>query len=408
MRSVVITGIGVVSPIGIGKEPFAAALVEGRSGVKPITHFDSADFTTRFSAYVDDFDPSDCLNPKEARRMARFQQFAVFAAEEAVADAGLDFDDDEADRVGVIVGSGIGGLWVMEEQNQRLLEGGQRKVSPFLVPMMIVDLAAGLISIRHGAKGINYSPVSACATGAHAIGEAAEAIRRGQADVVIAGGVDAAITPLGVAGFAAARALSTRNDEPERASRPFDAGRDGFVMGEGCGILVLETRERAAARGARIYGEVVGYGATGDAYHITAPEPSGDGAIRAMRHALDQAGLAPGDIGYINAHGTSTPQGDVIETRAVKTVFGSDAPPVSSTKSMTGHLLGGAGAVEAVVCSLVLERGFLPPTINLDDPDPECDLDYVPHSMRPATVDAVMSNSFGFGGHNATLVFARD
>jgi len=407
VRSVVVTGIGVVSPIGIGKDEFAASLAAGRSGVGPITHFDASEFTTRFSAYIDDFDPSVVLNPKEARRMARFQQFAVVAAEEAVADAALTFDEDEADRIGVIVGSGIGGLQVMEDQFERLLEGGTRKVSPFLVPMMIVDLAAGLISIRHGAKGINYAPVSACATGSHAIGEGAEAIRRGQADVIIAGGVDAAITPLGMAGFAAARALSTRNDEPERASRPFDSGRDGFVMGEGCGVLVLEERERALARGARIYGQVVGYGATADAYHITAPEPSGDGAVRAMRHALEQSGLAVEDIGYINAHGTSTPQGDVIETRAVKTVFGASAPPVSSTKSMTGHLLGGAGAVEAVVCALVLDRHLLPPTINLDDPDPECDLDYVANTARSARVDAVMSNSFGFGGHNATLIFSR-
>ncbi|MDF1542513.1 MAG: beta-ketoacyl-ACP synthase II [Anaerosomatales bacterium] len=407
MRSVVITGVGVVSPVGVGKEPFVDALEQGRSGVRPITHFDASEFTTRFAAYIDEFDPSATLNPKEARRMARFQQFAVVAADEAVADAGLEFDETEADRIGVIVGSGIGGLHVMEEQKQRLMEGGPRKVSPFLVPMMIVDLAAGLISIRLGAKGINYAPVSACATGSHAIGEGTEAIRRGQADVVVAGGVDAAITPLGVAGFAAARALSTRNDEPARASRPFDAGRDGFVMGEGCGVVVLEERERAVARGARIYGEVVGYGATGDAYHITAPEPSGDGAVRAMLHALEQSGLAPADIGYINAHGTSTPQGDVIETRAVKTVFGTDAPPVSSTKSMTGHLLGGAGAVEAVVCALVLERDFLPPTINLDEPDPECDLDYVANAARRQQVDAVMTNSFGFGGHNATLIIAR-
>ncbi len=407
MRSVVVTGIGVVSPVGIGKEAFAASLAEGRSGVRPISHFDATEFTTRFSAYIDEFDPTPALNPKEARRMARFQQFAVIAADEAIADAGLDFGEGEADRIGVIVGSGIGGLYTMEEQHDKLVEGGMRKVSPFLVPMMIVDLAAGLISIRHGAKGINYSPVSACATGSHAIGEAAEAIRRRQADVIIAGGVDAAITPLGLAGFAAARALSTRNEEPERASRPFDVNRDGFVMGEGCGILVLEDRERALARNARIYGEVSGYGATADAYHITAPEPSGDGAVRAMRHALEQSGLSPRDIGYINAHGTSTPQGDVIETRAVKEVFGTDAPPVSSTKSMTGHLLGGAGAVEAVVCALVLERELLPPTINLEDPDPECDLDYVPHASRALRVNAVMSNSFGFGGHNATLIFSR-
>lgn len=407
MRDVVITGIGVVSPIGIGADAFAAGLAAARSGVKPITHFDASEFTTRISAHVDEFDAAAYLNSKEARRMARFQQFAVVAADEAVGDAKLVFDDEEADRVGVIVGSGIGGLEVMEDQKTRLAEGGPRKVSPFLVPMMIVDLAAGLISIRHGAKGINYAPVSACATGSHAIGEATEAIRRGQADVIIAGGVDAAITPLGVAGFAAARALSTRNEQPELASRPFDAGRDGFVIGEGCGIVVLEERTRAESRGARIYAKMAGYGASADAYHITAPEPSGSGAVQAMRHALDQAGLAKNDIGYINAHGTSTPQGDVIETRAVKAVFGMNAPPMSSTKSMTGHLLGGAGAVEAVACALVIKDDLLPPTINLTDPDPECDLDYIPNEPRRARVNAVMSNSFGFGGHNATLILTR-
>lgn len=407
MRKVAVTGLGVVSPIGTGIDTFADALAEGRSGVSEITHFDASEFSTRFAASVADFDPLAFLDPKEARRMARFQQFAIAAALEAVSDAHLEFDTDEAERVGVIVGSGIGGLHAMEEQNQRLLEGGPRKVSPFVVPMMIVDLAAGLISIRLGAKGINYSPVSACATGTHAIGEAAEAIVRGQADVVIAGGVDAAITPLGVAGFASARALSTRNKDPQAASRPFDAGRDGFVMGEGAGVLVLEEWGRATARGARIYGELAGYGATADAYHITAPAPDGDGAIRAMRQALERAELGASDIGYINAHGTSTPQGDVIETRAVKAVFGSDAPPVSSTKSMMGHLLGGAGAVEAVACALALHHGVLPPTINLDDPDPECDLDYVPHTARTTRVDAVMSNSFGFGGHNATIIIAR-
>lgn len=407
MRRVAITGLGVVSPIGTGVENFAASLAAGRSGVAPITHFDASEFSARFAASVDDFDPQEFLDAKEARRMARFQQFAIAAALEAASDAGLEFDEDEADRIGVIVGSGIGGLHAMEEQNQRLLEGGPRKVSPFVVPMMIVDLAAGLISIRLGAKGINYAPVSACATGTHAIGEATEAIARGQADVVIAGGVDAAITPLGIAGFASARALSTRNDDPTAASRPFDVGRDGFVMGEGAGVLVLEEWDRAHSRGARIYGELSGYGATADAHHITAPAPDGDGAVRAMRQALSRADLAPSDIGYINAHGTSTPQGDVIETRSIKEVFGQHAPPVSSTKSMMGHLLGGAGAVEAVACALALADDLLPPTINLDDPDPECDLDYIPHTARNVRVDAVMSNSFGFGGHNATIILSR-
>ncbi len=408
MRRIAITGLGVISPIGLGIQAFHEGLVSGRSGARNITHFDTSEFPVRFAATVDDFDPSATLNPKEARRMARFQQFALVAADEAIADSELTFTEEEADRVGVIVGSGIGGLHVMEDQYEKLAAEGPRKVSPFLVPMMIVDLAAGLISIRTGARGINYSPVSACATGCHAVGEAAEAIRRDQADVIIAGGVDAAITPIGLAGFSAARALSTRNDEPERASRPFDADRDGFVMGEGCGIIVLEAEERALARGVRIYGYVTGYGATADAHHITAPEPSGDGAIRAMRHALAQAGISASDIDYINAHGTSTPQGDVIETRAVKSVFGVAPPPVSSTKSMTGHLLGGAGAVETVVCALTLHSGVIAPTINLENPDPECDLDYVANVAREGRVRVAMNNSFGFGGHNATLVLSRD
>ncbi|MDA3937662.1 MAG: beta-ketoacyl-ACP synthase II [Actinomycetota bacterium] len=407
MRRVAITGLGVVSPVGIGIDAFWDSLTHGRSGVGPIEHFDATEFPTRVAGYVSDFDPTVSIDKKEARRMSRFQQFAVVAADEAVADAELVFDEDEADRVGVIVGSGIGGLGFMEEQHAILMERGPRRISPFLVPMMITDLAAGHISIRHGAKGINYSPVSACATGSHSIGEATEAIARGAADVIIAGGFDSGVTPLGVAGFAAARAMTTRNDEPEKASRPFDVDRDGFVIAEGGGVVVLEEWERATARGARIYGEMVGYGASADAYHITSPEPSGDGAARAMRHALQRADMSVSDIGYINAHGTSTPQGDMIETKAVKSVFGADAPPVSSTKSMTGHLLGGAGAIEAVACALALTHGILPPTINLDNPDPECDLDYVPNVARKTSVDAVMSNSFGFGGHNATLIISR-
>lgn len=339
--------------------------------------------------------------------MARFQQFAVVAADEALKDSGLVIDESNAERVGVIVGSGIGGLGTMEDQHTILLEKGPSRVSPFLVPMMIVDLAAGHISIRSGAKGINYAPVSACATGNHSLGEAAEVIRRGQADAVIAGGFDCGITPLGLAGFAAARALSTRNDDPTAASRPFDAGRDGFVIGEGGGILVLEELESARARGARIYAELVGYGATADAYHMTAPAPDGNGARRAMIQALEQSGLSPADIGYINAHGTSTQLGDAAETGAIKAVFGDNAPPVSSTKSMTGHLLGGAGALEAVVCVLALRDGILPPTINLTVPDAACDLDYVPNVARTASVSAALSNSFGFGGHNACLIFAH-
>lgn len=340
--------------------------------------------------------------------MSRFQQFAMVAAAEAMADAGLeDISEEVAVRSGVIVGSGIGGLGTMEEQAGILSERGPGRISPFLVPMMIVDLAAGHISIKYGLKGINYAPVSACATGNHSIGEAFQAILRDDADIVVAGGFDAGVTPLGVAGFCAARALSTRNDEPMAASRPWSASRDGFVIAEGGAILVLEELEHARARGAKIYAEVVGYGATADAYHVTAPAPDGSGAKRAMEAALRQADLSPADIGYINAHGTSTPVGDLAETNAIKGVFGSTVPPVSSTKSMMGHMLGGAGAAEAVACVLAMRDGVLPPTINLTDQDPECDLDYVALTARNAPVAACMSNSFGFGGHNATLVFAK-
>ncbi|MBF4510093.1 MAG: beta-ketoacyl-ACP synthase II [Aeromicrobium sp.] len=407
MRRVVVTGLGVVSPIGIGPDAVMDSVANARSGVGPITAFDASAYPTRFAATVDDWDPTPWIEPKEARRLARFQQFAVAAADQAVADAGLAISEEMAPRVGVIVGSGIGGLGTMEEQKDVLDERGPGRVSPFLVPMMIVDLAAGHISIRHGAKGINYAPVSACATGNHSIGEAGEAIARGAADVVIAGGFDCGVTPLGLAGFCAARSLSTRNDEPQAASRPFDADRDGFVMGEGGGILVLEELEHARARGAHIYAELAGYGASADAYHLTAPAPDGDGARRAMLAALERAGMNASEIDYVNAHGTSTELGDAAETGAVKAVFGSDAPPVSSTKSMSGHLLGGAGALEAVISVRAMTDGLLPPTINYATPDPACDLDYVPNEARPASPAAVMSNSFGFGGHNATLIFRR-
>jgi len=407
MRRVAVTGLGCISPLAVGVEATWEHITAGHSGIKPITAFDVSEYTTRFGGMLEGWDPSPWINSKEARRMSRFQQFAVAASDEALADSGLTIDESNADRVGVIVGSGIGGLYTMEEQKDILNERGPSRVSPFTVPMMIVDLAAGNIAIRHGAKGINYAPVSACATGNHAIGEGGEAIRRGSADVIIAGGFDCGITPLGLAGFCAARSLSQRNDDPQGASRPFDAGRDGFVMGEGGGILVLEEWEFAVARGARIYAELVGYGATDDAYHITAPAPDGNGARRAMRMALDQAKLNPDRVGYINAHGTSTELGDAAETAAIKSVFGADAPPVSSTKSMTGHLLGGAGGLEGVFSVLALSRGVLPPTINLVTPDPACDLDYVPNEAREAKVDAVLSNSFGFGGHDATLLFAR-
>jgi 3-oxoacyl-[acyl-carrier-protein] synthase II len=408
MRRVAVTGLGIVSPVGVGVDAAWEALATGRSGVGLITSFDTTGYTTRFAACIDDFDPSPVLDAKEARRLSRFQQFALVAADEALRDAGIGpVDEAEAERVGVVVGSGIGGLGLMEEQARVLAERGPSRVSPFLVPGMIVDVAAGLISIRYGFKGINYAVVSACATGNHAIGEAFESIRRGSADVIVAGGVDAGVTPLGLAGFAAARALSTRNEDPAGASRPFDAGRDGFVIGEGGAILILEEWEHAVARGANIRAELLGYGATADAYHVTAPAPDGDGARRAMRLALEQAAIEPSEVGYINAHGTSTPLGDAAETGSIREVFGAQAPPVSSTKSMTGHLLGGAGAVEAVACVRALETGVLPPTINYTDPDPECDLDYVPNVARVANPAVALSNSFGFGGHNAAILLGR-
>ncbi len=407
MRRVAITGMGCVTCTGIGVDSLWDSLSAGRSGITPITHFDASAYPTRFSGYVHDFDPSAVLDSKEARRMSRFQQFAVVAADEALRDAGLEAIDEElAPRAGCIVGSGIGGLQTMEEQSALVAERGPGRTSPFLVPMMIVDLAAGHISIKYGLKGINYAPVSACATGNHALGEAFEVIRRDDADVIVAGGFDAGVTPLGVAGFCAARALSTRNDDPHAASRPWSATRDGFVIAEGGAILVLEEWEHAKARGAAIHAELVGYGATADAYHVTAPAPDGAGAIRSMNMALAKSGLTPADVDYVNAHGTSTPVGDLAETNAIKHVFGADTPLVSSTKSMMGHMLGGAGAAEAIACVLAMKHGLIPPTINLTDPDPECDLDYVPLVARQTKVEVSMSNSFGFGGHNATLVFA--
>ena len=408
MRRVAVTGVGAVTPVGVGTDAMWDSLVAGGSGVGPITAFSTDGYTVRFAGCIDEFDPSAVLDSKESRRMSRFQQFAMVAAVEAMEDAGLGaMEGPESERAGVIVGSGIGGLGLMEEQHTVLLERGPSRISPTLVPGMIVDLAAGHISIRYGLRGINYSPVSACATGNHAIGEAFEVIRRGTADVVLAGGFDAGVTPLGLAGFCAARALSTRNDDPQGASRPFDAGRDGFVMGEGGGLLVLEEWERAVARGAHIRAEVLGYGASADAYHITAPAPDGNGARRAMRAALQEAGLRPSDVGYINPHGTSTPLGDAAETDAIRRVFGAAAPPVSSTKSMMGHLLGGAAGVEAVVCVRALETGVVPPTINYRDPDPACDLDYVPNEARKVDPETAMSNAFGFGGHNACIVLGR-
>ncbi len=410
-RRVVVTGIGAVSPVGLNVAENWDAIVAGRSGIAPITHFDAAGrgFGTQIAAEVKGFDPTIRLTTKEVRRMDRVIQLAVVAAFEAVESAGLAITPENADRIGVIVGSGIGGLATLEQQAQVLAERGPKRVSPFLIPMMIADMPAGQISISLGARGTNFCPVSACATSAHAIGEAAESIRRGAADAIIAGGTEACITPLAIAGFGSMTALSTRNDEPSRASRPFDAERDGFVMGEGAAMVVLEALDYALARGATILGEVLGYGSTADANHITQPSPGGEGGVRAMRIALEQARLQPSDIDYLNAHGTSTPINEVLETASIKTVFGEGAYrlPISSTKSMTGHLLGAAGSLEAIYCLKAIETSTLPPTINYEHPDPACDLDYVPNTAREATLNRVMTNSLGFGGHNVSLVLGK-
>jgi 3-oxoacyl-[acyl-carrier-protein] synthase II len=402
---VVVTGMGVLSPVGNSVDACWDGLTAGRSGAGPITRFDASDYETRFACEVKDFSLDGILERKEAKRMDRFVQFAVAASHEALRSAGLADARPDPERIGVIIGSGIGGMETFEEQHTNLLQKGHRRVSPFFIPMMISDMAAGQVSITFGLKGPNFCTVSACASGAHAIGEALRLLRDGDADVILAGGAEATITPMAVAGFGNMRALSTRNDDPQRASRPFDVGRDGFVIGEGAGILVLETEAHARARGARPICEVAGYGATGDAYHITAPCVDGEGAARAMKRALADAGMSPEEVGYINAHGTSTPAGDPIEVTAVKSVFADHSRRLwmGSTKSMTGHLLGAAGGLEAVVCALVLQRGIVPPTINLDTPDPQCDIDLVPNTARNAKLKAVMSNSFGFGGHNVSL-----
>ncbi len=410
-RRVVVTGIGAVSPVGLNVAENWEAIVAGRSGIGPITHFDAVGrgFGTQIAAEVKGFDPLTRLGPKEVRRMDRVTQLAVVAAFEAVESAGLEITPENADRIGVIVGSGIGGLATLEQQAAVLAEKGPKRVSPFLIPMMIADMPAGQISISLGAKGTNFCPVSACATSAHAIGEAAAAIRRGAADAIIAGGTEACITPLSIAGFGSMTALSTRNDEPQRASRPFDRDRDGFVMGEGAAILVLEALEFAQARGATILGEVLGYGSTADANHITQPAPGGEGGVRAMRIALEEAGLRPEQIAYLNAHGTSTPINETLETASIKVVFGDYAYrlPISSTKSMTGHLLGAAGSLEAIYCLKAMETSTIPPTINYEHPDPTCDLDYVPNEPRGADLPYVMTNSLGFGGHNVSLILGR-
>ncbi len=408
-RRVVITGLGAVTPVGNDVPTMWRNLLAGQSGAGPITLFDATAFKTRFACEVKDFDAGALIGKKDARRMDRFTQLAVVAAQQALHDSALVVNADNTARIGVTIGSGIGGIGTMEAELRQLVAKGPDRVSPFLVPMMLPDTAAGQVAIQFGLRGPNMAIVTACASGNNAIGEAAECIRRGAADVMVTGGAEAGITPLAVAGFNSMTAISTRNDAPEIASRPFDKARDGFVIGEGAGLLVIEGLEHAQARGAQIYGEILGYGATADAYHITAPEENGAGAVRAMQAALQQAGLQPDQIDYINAHGTSTPLNDKSETQAIKTVFGAAAYriPISSTKSMTGHLLGAGGAVEAVICARVLTDALIPPTINYEQPDPACDLDYVPNTARAAMIKTIMSNSFGFGGHNAVLIFGR-
>ena len=408
-RRVVVTGLGALTPLGNTVEEYWSALKEGRSGVGPITRFDATGYPTRIAAEVRGFDPLKYVDKKEARRLDPYLQYAMACAVMAVEDAGLDTGKVDGDRFGVVIGSGIGGITTLLETHKTLLEKGPDRVSPFFIPMMIVNMASGLVSMRFGAKGPNSSVVTACATGNHTIGDAFKILQRGDADVMIAGGAEAIIVPLTIAGFCSMKAMSTRNDEPARASRPFDANRDGFVCGEGGGILVLEALEHAVRRDARIYAEIVGYGMTGDAHHMTAPDPAGDGAARAMAAALRDARLPPAAVGYINAHGTSTPYNDKFETLAIKRVFGEHARrlAVSSTKSMTGHLLGAAGGIEAIATVLALHHGLLPPTINYETPDPDCDLDYVPNQARKQDVEVALSNAFGFGGTNAALAFRK-
>ncbi|HNQ88310.1 MAG TPA: beta-ketoacyl-ACP synthase II [Verrucomicrobiota bacterium] len=409
-RRVVITGMGVVTPLGLDVETFWSALLGGRCGIDRISLFDASAFDCQIAGEVRGFDAVPAFpSPKEERRSDRYTKFALMAARQALADSGLDLDRCNRDEIGVFMGSGIGGLSTTEEQHKVLLSRGPSRLSPFMIPMLILNMASGLFSMYHRLRGPNLATCSACATSSHAIGEAWRTIVMGDAQVMFAGGSEATITPLGIGGFCSMKAVSTRNAEPARASRPFDGGRDGFVMGEGAGTVVLEELEHARARGARIYAEVVGYGNTADAYHMTAPSPGGEGAARCMRMALRSAGLAPEAVGYINAHGTATWQGDICETQAIKAVFGEHARrlAVSSTKGATGHMLGAAGAVEMAVCVKVLQTGILPPTINQETADPECDLDYVPNAAREARVEAVANNSFGFGGHNACVIARR-
>ncbi len=409
MRRVAVTGIGAITPLGIGREESWKPLIEGKSGIAEVTRFDASDFPSRITGEVKGFEPSDYMEKKDVKKMDTFIHYAIAATQMAMEDSGLEITEENAERVGVMVGAGMGGLPAIEKFYDAYLNGGPRKISPFFIPMTIINMASGHISIIYGAKGPNSSVVTACATGTHAIGDAFKIIQRGEADAMIAGGTESVICPLAFGGFGSAKALSTRNDEPEKASRPFDSERDGFVIGEGAGILVLEEMDSAKARSAHIYGEVIGYGMSGDAYHMTSPSVGGEGAARCMSLSLKDAGINPSEVDYVNAHGTSTPAGDIGETLAIKKVFGEGAKKVavSSTKSMIGHLLGAAGAVEAIFSLMAIDRGVIPPTINLENPDPECDLDYVPNTARKTSVNVAMSNSFGFGGTNATLVFKK-
>ncbi len=408
-RRVAVTGVGLVSSLGIGTEANWQALLAGRSGIRTITAFDASNYASRIAGEVPDFDPLQFLSKKDVRKMDIFIQYAIAASEFALQDAGLPTNGRLGTEVGVFIASGIGGFSTIEREHKALLKGGPRKISPFFIPSAIINLAAGQVSIRFGAKGPNSATCTACSASAHAIGDAFEIIRRGDAEVMVAGGSEAAITPMGVGGFAAMRALSTRNDEPQRACRPFDRDRDGFIMGEGSGVVILEDLDRARARGSGIYCELVGYGMSADAHHMTAPCEDGAGAVRVMRNAVRSAGIAPSAVDYVNAHGTSTPHNDRIETLAIKTCFGDHASSlaISSTKSMTGHLLGAAGGLEAGITALAVRHQLAPPTINLDNPDPDCDLDYVPNARRAVSIDYALSNSFGFGGTNASLLFKR-
>ena len=408
-RRVAVTGVGLISPIGVGTEATWEALLAGKSGIGPITHFDASEYASRIAGEVGDFDPTNHLDRKEVRRTDRFVHFAVAASDFAMQDAGLVIDESNADRAGVMIGSGIGGLPLIERMHKVLLERGPSRITPFFIPGLIVNLAAGQVSIRHGLRGPNGAPCTACTTGLHAVGDAFRQIQMGFADAMVAGGTEGVIAPLSVGGFAAMKALSTRNEEPEKASRPWDRDRDGFVMGEGAGLVVLEELDSALQRGASIYAEVVGYGMSGDAYHVSAPHPDGRGATTVMKNTLHDAGLEPESIDYINAHGTSTPLGDIGEVRAIRAVFGNHAEKlaVSSTKSSTGHLLGAAGGLESGILALAVREQILPATLNLDNPGEECDLDFVPHEARKADIRYALSNSFGFGGTNGALIMRR-